>query len=55
LRPKTSLSDLERALSRETISAHDMDLKTMARFNTSDIMIFGYIGTENKIWAMESI
>jgi hypothetical protein len=44
LRPKTSLSDLERALSRGVISMRDMALKTMAIFNTFDIMGYGYIG-----------
>jgi hypothetical protein len=44
LRPETSLSDLERALSGGTVSAWDMDLKAVARFNTFDIMGSGYIG-----------
>jgi hypothetical protein len=44
LRPENSLSYLERALSEGTLSAWDMALKTMARFNTSDLMGSGYIG-----------
>jgi hypothetical protein len=44
LRPETSLSDLERALSGDTVSARDMALKLLARFNTLEIMGSGYIG-----------
>jgi hypothetical protein len=44
LRPETSLSDLERALSRGAIFAQDMAFKIVARFNTFDIMVSGYIG-----------
>jgi hypothetical protein len=45
LRPENILLDLERDLSRGVISAQDMDLKTMERFNTFDIMGSGYIGS----------
>jgi hypothetical protein len=44
LRPETSLSDLERALSGSAVSARDMDLKIVVGFNTFDIMGYGYIG-----------
>jgi hypothetical protein len=44
LRPETSLLDLERDFSRGVVSTQDMDLKPVARFNTFDIMGFGYIG-----------
>jgi hypothetical protein len=44
LRPETSLSDLERALSEGAVSAQDMALKAVARFNTFDKMGSGYIG-----------
>jgi len=33
----------------------DMALKEMARFNTFDVMGFGYIDAGSKTWAMESI
>jgi len=36
--------DLERALSEGVVSTQDMALKAVARFNTFDIMGFGYIG-----------
>jgi hypothetical protein len=44
LRPETSLSDLERDLSRGSVSTWDLALKAVARFNTFDIVGFGYIG-----------
>jgi hypothetical protein len=44
LRPETSLSDPERSLSRGAVFAWDMAFKVVARFNTFDIMVSGYIG-----------
>jgi hypothetical protein len=44
LRLKTSLSDIERTLSKGAVSAQDMDLKAVARFNTFDKTGSGYIG-----------
>jgi hypothetical protein len=44
LRPEASLSYLKRALSSSAISVWDMDFKVVARFNTFDIMVSGYIG-----------
>jgi hypothetical protein len=46
LRPETSLLYLERALSGGAVSAQDMALKVVARFNTFDIMGSGYIGAK---------
>jgi hypothetical protein len=43
LRPETSLSDLERALSEGAVSAWDMAVSAVDRFNTFDIMGYGYI------------
>jgi hypothetical protein len=36
---------MERALSGDTVSARDMAFKVVARFNTFNIMVSGYIGT----------
>jgi hypothetical protein len=36
---------MERALSGGAVSARDMVMKTVARFNTFDTMGSGYIGT----------
>jgi hypothetical protein len=48
LRPKNSLSDLERDLLEGMVSTHDMALKSVARFNTFDKMGFGYIDARKK-------
>jgi hypothetical protein len=47
LRPKTSLSDLERALWEGAISMKNVALKAVSRFNTFDKMSYGYIGAGN--------
>jgi hypothetical protein len=48
VRSENSLSNLERALLGDFVSTQDMDLKLLARFNTFEIMGFGYIGKREK-------
>jgi hypothetical protein len=55
LRPKTSLSDLERALSGDFISVQDINLNFGLDLTPLNNILWFYWRKKERPWAMESI